>query len=469
MKITVVWFNQDLRFQDNKALKGAENKNVLAIYVLNKNIGSASKIYLEKCLQNLNQKLKNKLNCYKEDVEIVLENIAKNYEIENIFWNQSFENKSEEDKIIKFCNQNKIQFKIFNSNYLFHPLEILKENNDYFKIFTYYKNKVLGKISNLNLSNESDQKINNLNFIKDDKNQTELSNLNLIPQNEWYKKINLQEISEEMAIEKLNYFIKNNLNGYKENRNFLNKQSCSELSKELHFGVISPLTILNKIKKSNANQEANKEDLDHFISELIWREFSAYLLYHFPNLLTENFNPKFNNFPWEDNETLFQAWKTGKTGIPIVDAGMRELWQTGLMHNRARMITASFLTKNLNIHWQKGMHWFEDCLTDADLPNNCASWQWVAGSGADAAPYFRIFSPTLQAEKFDPEGIYIKKFVPELKDLPVKYLFEPWKVNSEILASYNIVLGQNYPKPIVNLEESRKKALERYKLINSTN
>ena len=184
--------------------------------------------------------------------------------------------------------------------------------------------------------------------------------------------------------------------------------------------------------------------------------------YHFPSLPKQNFQPKFNKFPWIKNESFLESWQKGETGYPIVDAGMRELWQTGYMHNRLRMVVGSFLVKNLLIDWREGEDWFWDCLVDADLASNSAGWQWVAGSGADAAPYFRIFNPVTQGLKFDPEGEYTKKYVPELKLLPNKFLFSPWEAPKEILEKAGIELGKDYPEPIVDLKYSRELALEAF-------
>ena len=214
--------------------------------------------------------------------------------------------------------------------------------------------------------------------------------------------------------------------------------------------------------KQKEDETGIEKDLAHFLSELGWREFSYNLLYHFPSLPRENLQKKFDNFPWQKNDEFSESWKKGLTGYPIVDAGMRELWQTGYMHNRVRMIVGSFLVKNLLLHWHEGEEWFWDCLIDADLASNSASWQWVAGSGADAAPYFRIFNPISQGIKFDPEGEYTKKFLPELKDLPIKYLYSPWEAPEDVLEQANVKLGENYPKPIVDLKESREKALNAF-------
>ena len=218
-----------------------------------------------------------------------------------------------------------------------------------------------------------------------------------------------------------------------------------------------------------SNQDIQKigKDLFHFLSELGWREFSYYLLYHFPEITNKNFNTTFDNYPWSSVTSTFDAWKRGRTGVPIVDAGMRELWETGYIHNRARMIVGSYLVKNLNIDWRDGEEWFWDCLVDADLAANCASWQWVAGSGADAAPFFRIFNPILQGEKFDKDGNYVRKYCPEISKLPNKYLHQPWEAPEEIISESERVLGKDYPTPIVDLKESRKDALNKYNIMRS--
>ena len=196
-----------------------------------------------------------------------------------------------------------------------------------------------------------------------------------------------------------------------------------------------------------------------------WREFSYYLLYYFPTLPTENLQPRFNQFPWQQHaDAELKAWQHGQTGYPLVDAGMRELWQTGYMHNRVRMVVGSFLVKNLLIHWHSGERWFWDCLLDADLASNSASWQWIAGCGADAAPFFRIFNPITQSEKFDKEGDYIRRFVPELAKLPAKYIHAPWLAPADILRSAKVTIGVDYPAPVVDIKESRERALSAFKL-----
>ncbi|MGB3215554.1 MAG: FAD-binding domain-containing protein, partial [Alphaproteobacteria bacterium] len=206
-------------------------------------------------------------------------------------------------------------------------------------------------------------------------------------------------------------------------------------------------------------------DTDHFCSELGWREFSYSLLHYSDNLPEKPLQAKFSAFPWQNDPQNLEAWQKGRTGIPIVDAGMRQLWQTGWMHNRVRMITASLLIKNMRIDWREGERWFWDCLVDADLANNAASWQWVAGCGADAAPYFRIFNPVTQGKKFDPEGVYVRTYVPEISNLPNNHIHNPWQAPDNILTAANVTLGQTYPHPLVNLVASREKALEAFAAI----
>lgn len=472
--ISIVWFRQDLRLSDNQAIIAAsEIGTVLPIYIFDDccapdsfKMGSASKIWLNDSLAKLNEALKNHLNLYTGPAEKIIQLLIKRYPVKSVFCNAVYSpwHLNQTKAVQDICNQARIQFQTFNSNYLYQPTDVLKENGEYYKVFTAYKNKTAFIESRTVAHNKN----KNINFIKDAHNKTTLETLNLLPEHSWYQTIKNEWVAgETSAQKKLTFFIENHLNGYKEDRNYPYKNRVSKLSPHLHFGEISASQILDAIHKVG-HLYAKEEDIEHFKSELIWREFSCYLLYHFKDLPIKNFNPKFNQFPWEDNLHLFQVWQKGNTGYPLIDAGMRELWQTGYMHNRVRMVVASFLVKNLNIHWQVGMNWFWDCLVDADLANNSASWQWVAGSGVDAAPYFRIFNPTTQGEKFDNQGEYTKKFVPELKAMPNKYLFKPWSAPTDVLKSAGVILGTTYPKPVVDFTVSRKAALNRYNHLKTT-
>ena len=253
-----------------------------------------------------------------------------------------------------------------------------------------------------------------------------------------------------------NFFLEG-IGDYTEGRNFPSKKNVSRLSPYINWGQISVNTLWHEATKIEPKFQNNSIDI--FKSELGWREFAFYLLYHFPNLQTENLQTKFNKFPWVQNEKFYESWILGRTGYPIVDAGMRELWQTGYMHNRTRMIVGSFLVKNLLNDWRKGETWFWDCLFDASVASNSASWQWVAGTGSDSAPYFRIFNPITQSKNFDPDGTYIRKFIPEISKLPNKYIFTPWETPNSIQNEFNTIIGSDYPNPVIELKKSRELAL----------
>ena len=255
-------------------------------------------------------------------------------------------------------------------------------------------------------------------------------------------------------------FFKNGVSDYTQGRNFPSKKNVSRLSPYIHWGQISVNTLwYNAIKTLT---KINSNNVEVFMSELGWREFAYYLLFHCPKLQTENLQNKFDRFPWNNDERLYKAWINGKTGYPIIDAGMRELWQTGYMHNRVRMIVGSFLVKNLLNDWRRGEAWFWDCLFDASTASNSASWQWVAGTGTDSTPYFRIFNPITQSQKFDPDGAYIRKFIPEIKKLPNKYIFCPWETPNDLQEELSTIVGKDYPEPIVEIKKSRELALNAF-------
>ncbi|HVF18355.1 MAG TPA: FAD-binding domain-containing protein, partial [Steroidobacteraceae bacterium] len=235
----------------------------------------------------------------------------------------------------------------------------------------------------------------------------------------------------------------------------------SRLSPHLHFGEISPGEVFAKsLELSDAGTQIYR-------AELGWREFAHHLLYEFPATTTRPLDVRFEQMPWSRRKSHLHAWQRGMTGYPIVDAGLRELWHRGWMHNRVRMIVASFLTKNLQQHWLDGARWFWDTLVDADLANNTLGWQWTAGCGADAAPYYRIFNPILQAERFDPQRAYIRRWIPELATLPDRWIHRPWLAPAAALSAANVRLGTTYPKPIVELNRSRNEAMRAYQRIQT--
>jgi deoxyribodipyrimidine photo-lyase len=264
---------------------------------------------------------------------------------------------------------------------------------------------------------------------------------------------------EAAARERLDDFVDGVIEGYRTNRDRPAIDATSMLSPHLAMGEISPARIWHATR----GLKMSAEDVIHFRKELAWREFCYHLHFHFPHLVDRNWNDRFDAFPWEASGRNFALWTRGRTGYPIVDAGMRQLWQHGWMHNRVRMITASFLIKHLMIDWRRGEKWFRDTLVDADAASNAANWQWVAGSGADASPFFRIFNPILQGEKFDPEGTYVRTFVPELEKLDAKWIHKPFDAPESELSTAGVELGRTYPKPVVDHGKARQRALAAYK------
>lgn len=462
----IFWFRQDLRLYDNPGLdKAISNGVVLPIYIMdyvNSNeweIGAASKVWLHHALQSLNQTLNNALQFFIGDPYKIISELVHCYNIKQVFWNRLHTpwEVVRDRKIKEKLKAQHIDVHSFNSSLLWEPWEVLKADGQPYKVFSAFKRQALQLIPPQPpvVFTKDPMQFTNIKLSK-----KTLSDLNLLPQHDWAKGILVSwQISEHVAHRFLHDFIDKHLDAYKNNRNIPYLNATSKLSAFLHFGQISPHIIWNHIHDAEANEESKQA----FLSEIIWREFNSALLYYYPELSNQNWQSKFDRYLWKSNKVLLKAWQEGNTGIPIVDAGMRELWQTGFMHNRLRMIVASFLTKNCQIHWRYGAKWFWDCLVDADLANNSANWQWVAGSGADAAPFFRIFNPITQAQKFDVTGEYIRHYLPELEKLPTDYLFSPWLAPKAALQKAGVVLGEDYPFPIVELNSSRKEALINYK------
>ena len=470
-EISIHWFRQDLRLLDNPALHSAtQSGSVLPIYILDDinsgdyKIGAASRWWLHKSLKILNSSLSNNLEIYIGDPQTILAELVIKHDVKAVYWNRCYEPwRVKRDSAIKtLLEKQNVSVKTFNGSLLWEPWEILKKDGSPYKVFTpFYKKGCLNALTpRIPLPSVPIQFL-----VSDEDNSITLDDLDLLPKIKWYQGMEkIWEPGEEGAKNKIHTFISKGLLDYKDGRNFPSKKNVSQLSPHLHFGEVSPNQIWYEAK-SHETKQGIEESLNSFLSELGWREFSYNLLYHFPTLPKENLQKKFDNFPWVDNKKFIDRWKKGLTGYPIVDAGMRELWQTGYMHNRIRMVVGSFLVKNLLLHWHVGERWFWDCLIDADLASNSASWQWIAGCGADAAPYFRIFNPVTQGIKFDAKGEYTKKYIPELEALPIKFLFNPWEAPKDILDAANIVLGEDYPKPIIDLKKSREKALAAFKSI----
>jgi deoxyribodipyrimidine photo-lyase len=463
----IYWFRRDLRLLDNPALSEAANAGpVIPIYILDKlqtnyTEGRASRWWQNQSLYSLNKQLNHRLLIFNGDPKEIILRLAKVSDSKTVYWNRCYEPWQIEvdSKIERILKEKNINVITRNGSLLWEPWRTLKKDGTPYKVFTpYFKKRCLS------LPEPRKPIPKPLNMILADIPSKTAIKGNFISPKEcsWENKIKKYwRIGEKAAINKLENFLKSGLSSYKEGRNYPSKKNISMLSPHLHFGEISPNTIWHRVRTSGQSEDSN-----HYLSELGWREFSYNLLYYFPQLPNKNLQTKFDRFPWRDNSEHLKKWQDGETGYPIIDAGMRELWETGFMHNRLRMIAGSFLVKNLLIHWHYGKEWFWNCLVDADLASNSASWQWVAGCGADAAPYFRIFNPIAQGQKFDPSGEYTRKFVPELRKLPNKYLFTPWEAPTELLADSGIKLGKDYPYPIVDLKNSRELALDAYSSIS---
>ena len=465
----IVWIREDFRIHHNQALSyAAQNHDqVTALYIYNpKNfIGKreAQQWWLSKSLQSFDDDL-SKLNINLEiqsgnEID-VLSNIKKSDDL-TIYWNKVYEpdviamGKKIRDNFIK----NEINFKYFKGNTLNEFQDVKKNDGTPFKVFTpfwrtaeqIYLNSVPTKISKIQ---KKDKK-----FTYFKKN---ISPTDILPKKKWYKKFEKYwEVSESISHNYLKNLINEKIKDYGTNRDIPSVQGTSKLSPYIKHGQIHVETIWNKCREIKPINIGTRK----YINELGWREFSHSLINYFPEILKGNLRKEFDRFPWVKNDKFLKAWKSGMTGYPIVDAGMRELFETGWMHNRVRMVVGSFLVKHLRINWQEGEKYFRNCLLDFNEANNVAQWQWVAGCGADAAPYFRIFNPILQGEKFDKEGLYVKKWVPELSKVPNKFIHKPWEMELKYQQAIKTIIGKDYPAPIVVHEQARVAALEAFKTL----
>ena len=476
--VHIHWFRQDLRLSDNPSLSAAAAKGaVLPIYILDDanagdhRMGGASRWWLHHSLTALNQALDGKLIVLSGNPAEILANLADAVAAAGLSWNRAYEPwRITRDAAIKaqFAARG-LAVESHNGSLLWEPWDVLKNDGTPYKVFTpYYRRGCLAATPprrplpvppNLVIADGD-------GFAT---GQSAIDALGLLPERDWKDGLAaIWDIGEAAAHDRLYAFLDDGLDGYKDGRNFPAKRNVSRLSAYLHWGEISPNAVWYAAKDRMDAGIGQDRDCDHFLSELGWREFSHSLLYHFPELPRKNLQPRFDGFNWRDDPALLKSWQKGLTGYPVVDAGMRELWQTGYMHNRVRMIVGSFLVKNLRLHWHHGEAWFWDCLVDADLANNSAGWQWIAGCGADAAPYFRIFNPITQGVKFDPDGHYIRRYLPELANLPDAYLCSPWEAPAEILAGAGVRLGETYPKPIVDVKASREAALAAFSALRET-
>jgi deoxyribodipyrimidine photo-lyase len=462
-----------LRLADNPALQALLQAGHLPVPVFihdepdpDWQTGGASAWWLHHSLAALEQALQqlgSNLLVYSGDTQEQLSKLAQKTKAEAVYWNRCYEPAfvNRDEVIKKQLRQQGIDACSYSAGLLREPWQHLKKDGTPYRVFTPFW-KSLCKIGP---SRDTAATPDALPALAKSKQPASLSveSLGLLPAIHWDKAFYTHwQPGEGGAWNAVRDFCDSRLNDYKSDRDIPEKPGTSRLSAHLHCGEISPLQLWHHLSHREASDASPGmvSAVEAWLRQLGWREFSQHLLYHFPHTTLQPLDPRFEHFHWrkEYAETLAN-WQKGQTGIPIVDAGMRELWATGYMHNRVRMIAASLLTKNLRIPWQEGARWFWDTLVDADLANNTMGWQWTAGSGADAAPFFRIFNPVLQGERFDKAGRYVRRWIPELARLDTRYIHQPWSADAKTLADSGIRLGREYPEPVVDLKTSRKQAL----------
>ena len=470
----IVWFRHDLRLADNPALRAAmtENRPVVPVFVWSPGEegqwppGAASQWWLHHSLQRLSQALQDRgsrLILRRGESLANLREIISETGAEAVYWNRRYEPSAiaRDRTIQEALRDSGIVVESFNANLLFEPWEVETRSGGPYQVFTPFWRRCC----ELGIERETLPRPRSIAAPRSWADSLSLADLSLLPAIPWdggfYDR---WTPGEDGAQRLLTEFVAAAIEDYAEERDRPDRRGTSSLSPHLHFGEISPLQIWEAVTAKYGppppGKTGQKTGPITYLSEVGWREFAHHVLYHFPQTPAAPLRESFQPFPWKSSRQDLQAWRHGKTGYPIVDAGMRELWTTGWMHNRVRMIVGSFLTKDLLLSWQEGAAWFWDTLVDADLANNTLGWQWVSGCGADAAPYFRIFHPVSQGEKFDPQGEYVRRWVPELAKLPDEYLHHPWDAPETVMHEAGVKLGDDYPTPIADHGEARERALE---------
>ncbi|NBS01712.1 MAG: deoxyribodipyrimidine photo-lyase [Rhizobiales bacterium] len=478
----LVWFRDDLRLSDHPALVAALASDcpVVPVYVYDEHspafrpMGGASRWWLHHSLAALDLSLRAKgsyLRIVRGAAQTAIAQLVDHYQASGMVWSRRYgaAEIAVDASIKAWCKDHGISCESFNGSLLVEPWQVTTQAGQPMKVFTPFWKSAR---ANHSFTQPLPAPVI-LPVVTATASPLEipLDDLTLLPTKpDWAKGFTEHwQAGEAGAQQRLLDFLDDGLKGYGEDRNRPDRNNVSRLAPYLRFGNISPRQVWHvAVNRMQAGEcTASERDLTVFQSELGWREFSYHLLFHNPDLVRKNYQARFDKFPWRNDPAALKAWQNGMTGYPIVDAGMRQLWQTGWMHNRVRMVVASFLIKHLMIDWRDGEAWFWDTLLDADPASNAASWQWVAGSGADAAPYFRIFNPVLQGERFDPKGDYVRHFVPELARLPKEFIHKPWTASEWVLREAGITLGTDYPAPLIDHKTGRDRALAAFSSINA--
>tara|TARA_R110000868_G_scaffold181050_3_gene421813 strand:+ start:819 stop:2258 length:1440 start_codon:yes stop_codon:yes gene_type:complete len=464
---TLVWFRKDLRLADNPALADAcaRGEPVIPLFILDPEefLGGASRWWLHHSLEALAR------DCAALGAPLVLRAgspadvlplLAGETGATNIVWNRRYEPHviARDTALKSSLTATGLTAKSFNGSLLTEPTRLRAKNGTPYKVFTPFW-RVLSSMAPFAPPLGAPSSIPSAAApVATEK----LADWALLPHApDWADGLRATwQAGEGAAAQRLSDFLDVDVSAYPDARDRMDKAGTSRLAPHLHWGEISVRQAWQAAAMKADADPAAASGVISFQRQLAWREFSAHLLFHWPHMVTSAWKPAYDHFPWTDDEAHFTAWAEGRTGYPVVDAAMRALWSTGTMHNRARMIVASFLVKHLLIDWRRGADWFEDTLVDADLANNRAGWQWVAGSGADASPYFRIFNPVLQGQKFDPDGVFVRQWVPELAGLDNRFIHQPWYAPVHALDEAGILPGETYPDPIVDHDFARRRALE---------
>jgi deoxyribodipyrimidine photo-lyase len=476
---TLVWFRQDLRLEDNAALSAAVamGEPVVPVFVFAPHeegafgCGGAARWWLHQSLERLDEQLRARgarlVLRRAEATGTALAQLLRETGARRVFWNRRYEPLSiMRDREIKATLiAQGCRAESYNSALLHEPWTVATKSAGPFQVFTPFWRHCLS-LEDPPPPLAAPERLKGPEAWPASE---PLADLALLPRIDWTRGIAAcWSPGSAAALEALAQFLGEVFEGYADSREIPGVRGTSRLSPHLHWGEIGPRQIWHETRRRALERGQHSTWRDsRFLTELGWREFAHHLLYHFPKTPQEPLRANFTRFPWVSDAQGLRAWQKGATGYPIVDAGMRELWRTGWMHNRVRMIVGSFLVKDLLIPWIEGARWFWDTLVDADLANNTLGWQWVAGCGADAAPFFRIFNPVSQATKFDHDGTYVRRWVPELAGLPNEWLHQPWAAPRSALADAGVTLGVSYPERVVDHDQARKAALSAFATLKS--